>query len=300
MLVIPAPVVPTDDPLGSLNDDDVWASATAPAAPAPAAPAYARPNPAAKSTACRRRPQSGSKKGLSLDPELLPFLKRLGLGLGAVCAVILLTAIGGFFSEPVAIVATVIGVVAMVGLVLAGRIWFVVIAFQENVMLGVASIFVPLLWSYCLAKQLRRSQLAFALLVSALIPGVVTLGVAGVFTARYSPEGRKAARSARSASNADKMVKMIREHETKTPPSGEPREAVFVYSNRVENAARFISDGDSGLSQFEGYTKGSLAINETDRTVTLKYRGANDVAAKYRLYLGFKTNVFLQPRSATE
>ena len=103
---------------------------------------FPQPGPLAGKPAHSRR--AGSAKGFSFDPELVPFLKRLGLGIGIVLASIVVTAIGGFFSEPVAMGATIIGLVAVLGLALAGRVWFVVIAFQESALLGVATIFVPM------------------------------------------------------------------------------------------------------------------------------------------------------------
>ncbi len=216
------------------------------------------------------------------------------------CALTLVTAIGGFFSEPVAMAATVIGLVAALGLLFAGHIWFVVIAFQESTVLGGATIFVPLLWIYCLANRIGRSQLAFALLVSALIPALLGLCLAVTFTARYTPEGRAATREVQFAKNADKMVQLIREHESRSPPTGEPRETTYSYAIRIEDPARFISQGDQGLSQFSGYIKGSLRIDETRRRISFQHRGAGDLEQKYVLYLAFETNVLIGTRVAAE
>ncbi len=300
MLVIPAPVAPSDplgDPLGSLPADDLWSSS----AEVPAA-GFAPPNPLAGNVARRQqsRPRSQPKKGFSIDPDLKPFLVRLGIGIGIVCALILVTGIGGLFSEPVAIGSSIIGLIATVGLVAAALVWFVVIAFKENTVLGVATIFVPLLWSYCLAKNLRHSQLAIALLISALIPAVLTLAEAEFFKARYSTAGKSAARARQWAKNADNMVKLIREQEAREPPTGQPRAATYKFSMRLKEPARFLSEGERGLSQFSGYVKGSLALDETQNRMTFQHRGSDGLEQKYRLYLAFETNTFIGTRVTTQ
>lgn len=296
MLVIPAPAA-SPDPLGSLSADDLWSSS--PAAPAAG---FAAPNPPAGNVSRQHasRPRSPSKKGFAIDPDLKPFLIRLGIGVGIACALIVATGIGGLFSEPVAMGSAVIGLIATIGLVVGAFVWFVVIAFRENTALGVATIFVPLLWCYCLAKNLRHSQLAITLMIAALIPGVLTLGEAVYFQARYSTAGKSAARARQWAKNADNMARLIREQEARQPPTGQPRDATYKFSMRLQEPARFVSEGERGLSQFSGYVKGSLALDETRNTMTFQHRGSDDLERKYRLYLAFATNTFIGTRVTTQ
>jgi hypothetical protein len=267
-----------------LDTDDIWSTS-------PTANGFTQRSPLTQSEVLKS--PTLPKNGLAISPELKPFLKHLELGVGILCVLITAIAIGGLFSEPIAMVATIIGVLAMVGLALAGRVWFVVIAFQESVILGVATIFVPLLWAYCLAKRIGRSQLAFALMVSALIPGVVTLCSVMIFTARHSPAGRSAARAAIYAKSADNMVKVIHEYESKNPSTGKPREVAYTCAIRIKDPARFISVGERGLSQFDGYVQGSLIVHEEGRRITFRYRGTDELRRRYRLYLSFETNVII-------
>jgi hypothetical protein len=284
-LAIPQPLDPL--PLDPLPLDPLDASLTL-------APSDGRLPPASSVPNRSRRPATSSRRqgGISLDPELRGFLKPLGIGIAAVCGLIVLLTIGGLASEAVALAAAIVGVIAMLGLAFAGRIWFIVIGFRHNIGLGIATIFVPLLWSYCLAKQLRHSQHALVLLLSALIPAIVTLGALGILKGKYSPEGKNASRAAQFAENALKLGEVIKKEEQQNAPSGEG----ITWSCRVENVespARFVYEGNRALSEFKGYEKDSMAYDPTSRQFSFRMRGSKDMASKYRLYLGFKTNTLV-------
>jgi len=270
-------VMPAADPLALAASfaDDLPPSPSVPVPGAASGPALAS------------RPRANSS-GFQWDAALIPFLKRVGIGHAIVASLIIVIGIGGFFSDTAAIAAALVGVVAMVGLVLAAKIWFVCIAFKESAIYGLGALFVPLFWSVCLVKKIGHSQLAFALLASALIPGVLTLGLVGLF----SPQGKAASRARKNRSNVDKMIKLIRKHEEETPPAGDVKEVTYKVS-RVESPSQFISDGDRGLSQFKGYVPGSLQHDSTRQVVEFQYRGDVGLAAKYRLYVSFKTNTIL-------
>lgn len=229
-------VMPAADPLALAASfaDDLPPS---PSVPVPAA--AGGPPPAS-------RPRANSS-GFQWDAALIPFLKRVGIGHAFVASLIIVIGIGGFFSETAALAAALVGVVAMVGLVLAAKIRFVCIAFKESALYGLGALFVPLFWSVCLVKKIGHSQLAFALLASALIPGVLTLGVVGLF----SPEGKAASRARKNRGNTENMVKLIREHEEETPPAGDVKEVGYKVL-RVESPSQFISDGDRGRRRGAG------------------------------------------------
>jgi len=235
----------------------------------------------------QRRPRQSS--GSALNARLMPFLIRLGLGLGILSAIILLGGIIGWFSEPIGLVAAGLGIGAMVGLLAAGRIWMIVIAFQRSAGLGVVILFVPLAWIYLLYKRIGRSQLAFALMVSSLLPGVLTLGIARVLQPHHSPVARRAARAAEHSNAADRLAEMIHEQESENPPSGEPRQATFGYMGKIDDPSQFLADGDRNLSQFTGYEKGSLALDQEQRTISFQHRGSDDLQARYRVYLSGKS-----------
>jgi len=290
VLVIPAQPSAPSAPLDPLEPSNVSTASTA----APGA-GLGQQDLRASNLANQRRPRR--KTGSSLDPRLKPFFKRLGLAVGIVCALIVLTGAIGWFSEPIAMGAVILGIVAMVGLALAGRVWFVVIAFQESVGLGVAVLFVPLLWLYLLAKRIGRSQLAFALLLSSLIPALVTLGVTSVLAARHSTAGRSAARATDLAKKADQFVETIQQYESKNPPTAEPREATYSYTTKIDDPSTFVTEGDRGLSQFAGYVKGSLTVDQEQRTISLEHRGTNELESRYRVYLSAKTGVPIRPKS---
>ncbi len=131
-IVAPAqPAVP-DDPLGELDSFDISA----------AVPGHVREQPVLRTSKRAGQRRLRQEANASLDPELKPFLKWLGLGVGTACLLIVAGGAIGWFSEPIGMIAVVIGIVAMIGLAFAGRIWFIVIAFQESVGLGIAVIVV--------------------------------------------------------------------------------------------------------------------------------------------------------------
>jgi hypothetical protein len=290
VLVVPAQATVPSDLLDSLESSDVST-----ASPAALGAGLGQQGLRASNLAKQRRPRA--KAGLSVDPQLKPFLKRLGLGVGIICSLIVLTGTVGWFSEPIGMGAVILGIVAMVGLALAGRIWFVVIAFQESVGLGVALIFVPLLWLYLLAKRIGRSQLAFALLVSSLMPALVTLGVTGLLATRHSTAGRSAARATNLAKKADQFAETIHQYESKNPPTDEPREAIYSYAIKIDDPSKFVAEGDRLLSQFAGYVKGSLTVDQEQRTISFQHRGTNELESRYRVYLSSKTSVPIRPKS---
>jgi hypothetical protein len=239
---------------------------------------------------------SRRSKGFSLDPELKPFLKRLGLGVGIICALIVLLGIVGLFSEAVAMGAVILGIVAMVGLALGGKIWLIVIGFKESTGLGFAAMFVPLIWIYFLTNRIGRSQWAFAVTVSSLVPALVSLALIGVLEPRYSPAGRSAARENRMESKADQFVETVLRNEAKMPPTGEPREVTFSCLKQIQDPAKFVAEGDRGLSQFAGYVKGSLTVDQEQRTITFRHRGSDQLQSQYRLYLSAKSGIPLRPQ----
>lgn len=235
-------------------------------------------------------------KGSSLDPKLKPFLKRLGFGVGIICALIVLLGIVGLFSEAVAMGAVILGIVAMVGLALGGKIWLIVIGFNESTKLGLAAIFVPLFWIYFLTNRIGRSQLAFAVTVSSLMPALVSLALIGVLEPRHAPAGRSAARENRMASKADQFTATVLRNEAKTPPAGEPREVTFSCIKKIEDPAKFVAEGNRGLGQFAGYVRGSLTVGQEKRTITFRHRGSDQLQSQYRLYLCAKTGILVRPQ----
>jgi len=292
VLVIPAEPAMPSAPLGSLESSDLST-----ASPAGLGAGLGQQGLRASNLANQRRPRR--KTGLSLDPELKPFLKRLGLAVGIICSLIVLTGMIGWLSEPIAMGAVILGIVATVGLLLAGRIWFIVIAFRESVGLGVALIFVPLLWVYLLVKRIGPSQLACAVLVSSLVPALVTLGVTSLLATRHSTAGRSAARATSFANKADQFAETIHQHESRNPPSGEPREAAYSYAIKIDDPSRFVTEGERGLSQFAGYVRGSLTVDQEQRTISFQHRGTDALESRYRLYLALKTNVLIGSRKST-
>ena len=110
-------VMPAADPLA-------WAASFADdLPPSPSVPVTA----GAGGPMLASRPKANSS-GFQWDAALLPFFKRVGIGHAIVASLIIVIGIGGFFSDTAALAAALVGVVAMVGLVLAAKICFVCIA----------------------------------------------------------------------------------------------------------------------------------------------------------------------------
>lgn len=263
----------------------------------PAAPSGPGPlgSPAAPRRRATGKPTGRARSSGGLDPQLMPFIKKLIIGHALLAIPIILLGFGGFFSDAVALAAALVGTAAIVVLILTARIWFVVIAFGESTAYGLGSIFVPLFWSICLAKRIGKSQQAFALLVSALIPALLTLVILLVF----SPQAKSGRQAAKSQANAGRMKELILADEAKFPPTGEPKGVTFRVS-RVDSAQRFLREGETGLQQFKGYIAQSLTYDATARQVSFQFRGRDEMAAKYRLFLAFETKSLIGPQMSVQ
>jgi hypothetical protein len=134
-------------------------------------------------------------------------------------------------------------------------------------------------------------------MVSSLIPGILTQGIAGVLAPRHSPAVRSARRAENLAKKADQFAETIHRYESENPPTGDPREAVFRYMTKIDDPPKFATEGDRLLGQFGGYVKGSLTMDLERRTVSFQHRGTDTLESQYQVYLSAKTSVPILPQS---
>ena len=172
------------------------------------------------------RSRKPKKKMSSAPGNLQPFLRRWMIACGIVLAVAALFGVGGLFSEIVAIIATGICVVAIVGCLLVGTIWMAIDLGKENVMLGVAVVLGPAVGpTLAFLKKgpaLRGAVVFVSVLAPALLAGLMLL----VFYPKYSGTGQQAVQTA-------KWEDLMRQLDSKVTP-----ETPVVTAGRLRDAGQ--------------------------------------------------------------
>ena len=140
------------------------------------------------------QPSATARRGPATSGlPLKGFLIRLAIIHAIIAGVMLLMTLVGLFSEPLAMGASVVAIVCTLGLLFTGRIWMIVIAFQETAVQGLLVLLVPYYWLIYMITRKGRTIQAFSVLVSTLIPALLGLGMVAVFMTRYeggSPRAR--------------------------------------------------------------------------------------------------------------
>jgi len=254
--------------------------------------------PSGGSYAALGRPtMPGAKKrpaAKGLTPELKGFLRRLGIGLGILSGVLLLVGALGLISEPIALAACFIGIVAATGLAVSGRLWMLIMAFQESVAQGLMVLLIPYYWIVYGAIRKGLALRPLALMFSALVPLLICLGMLAVFLPRYQggmripfPGSRS---SGPSAADLAKLQEQIRESRSTSPDADVLRTVSFPSYSQVGGAVD-LAKAEQALAELPGYVLGSFRYDAQGRIVAFQYHGAEDVAPKYGLFVAVKANV---------
>lgn len=250
----------------------------------PSVSSYAAPGRPAKPGATKRPAATGLKD----------FLRPLGIGLGIMSAVLLLIGGLGLIAEPIALTACLIGVAATVGLIAGGRIWMLVMAFQESTTQGLLVLLVPYYWIAYGATRKGPALRPLALMFSSVVPILICLAMLAVFLPRYQGGMRMSVPGPRSSglSRADlaKLEEQIRESRETSPDADVLRTVSFQSYSQIGGTVD-LAKAEQVLAELPGYVPGSFRYDAPARIVAFQYRGAEDMAPRYGLYLAAKANV---------
>lgn len=230
----------------------------------------------------------GSRKGKARTKtaSIQPFVRKWFVGVGIYTAIAAVVTLGGFASEPVAMAATVLWIIGMVGFLVAGWIWTTTDHFQDETWKGLVTIFLaPVGFGLAIRDRgpaLRGTIVAF----SSLLPALLGLGSAHLFKSKYTGEGRAAARAASVEARLEQLEKKI-------APNDPVETVTFKLSGNLAGRPTFASDADSILSEYSMYVPGSAKVDSGKRELTLDCRGGRLVHMGFALLLGNKTGVMI-------
>lgn len=218
--------------------------------------------------------------------ELQPFLRRWFIACGIVLTIATLFAVGGIFSETLAIVATVICVAAMVGCLVTGTVWTAIDLGKENLLLGISVILVPVIGP-AVAFQKKGPALRGAVVLTSLIAPTLLLGLMLlVFYPQYSGAGRQAVRTA-------KWEDLIHRMDEQLLPETPVVTVAIRVASRPGSLEGLEPRCEALLRPFKCYVHGSLKIDADARIITYQYRGSEKFDKLFAVYLGTSTGAFI-------
>ncbi len=233
--------------------------------------------------------------------DVKPFLIRFGIGWGILMGVLAALLGLGFVSEVLALVALGIGFLITLALAFTGRIWMIVIAFQETALQGLLVLLVPYYWLFYLAMNRKKCWRPVAVLVSSLAPALLLLLMGTLFAERYDGGARRSHRFRTTTNNNNRfrtnsIQPLVKDRVI--PPVQVPSESnvlrtvsfrVAGVSNRVDPEAK----ADQLLREMPGYVAGSFRLSEDQKTATLQYRGQKSRAMQYALRAGMTSGIMM-------
>lgn len=232
------------------------------------------------------RSRKGTKSKSSTFGGLQPFLHRWLMVCAISSALIVVVALGGLFSEILAISASLMCVAAILVCSLVGSIWMAVDLGKESIALALSSVVMPpvgLVTAFQNRSPARRGAIVFAsMLVPTILLGLMLL----VFYPKYAAPRQRGAQS----NNWENLIHQMDNQMTAETP---------VVTAKLTVAARPGSlDGlqpqcEVLLQQFKSYVTGSLKIDVAARTITYQYRGSDKFESLLAFYLGSKTGAFI-------
>ncbi|QDU36840.1 hypothetical protein Mal4_11400 [Maioricimonas rarisocia] len=240
-------------------------------------------------------PQKKTKKKPRRTGSLQPFLRQWLTACAILAAVSILLAVGGLFSEPVAIAATAVCIVWSLGCILGGHFWIAIELGKESALKALAALTVPF---YALATAMsRKPPMKGGIVMASVIAPTVLLGLMMLaFKPMYTGEGRRAAR-ARSWDD------MIHRMESNTPANASIVNATVYVASRPGSLDNLQPRAEQLLTRFDSYVPGSLQIDAANRTIRYQYRGSKRFEKLYALYLSSETGAFVvdsRPQAAGE
>ncbi len=225
------------------------------------------------------------------------FLKRLGIGLGVLSGILLLLAGLGLIAEPIALVATIVAVGSAVVLILWGKIWLWVIAFQESVVQGLLVVFVPYYWIAYLVTRKGRALQAMSLVLSAAVPALLTMAMLALFAARYENVARSVyGGSRRTRHISQSRIRAIEDRIRQAYETSNDQDVLQTVSFQSFSQVRGPVDpakAERALAAQPGYVPGSFRFDVQQRKVMFQYRGGKEMARMYAMLLPAKADVMV-------
>jgi hypothetical protein len=226
-----------------------------------------------------------------------PFLKRLGVGLGILSGVLLLLTGVGMIAEPLALAATIIAVASAALLIIGGKVWLWIIAFQESFVQGLLVLLIPYYWIVYMVTRKGRALRAMALVFSAAVPALFAMVMLLFFASRYE----NVARSVNQGNSRPRSISssQIREMETRIRQAHErsgEKDVLRTVSFRSFSQVRGPVDpakAERALADQPGYVAGSFRFDANQRTVMFQYRGDQSMAKLYAFLLPAKADLMI-------
>lgn len=249
------------------------------------------------------RPTATARRGQATSGlPLKGFLIRLAIVHAIIAGVMLLMTLVGLLSEPLAMGASVVAIICTLGLLFTGRIWMIVIAFQETAVQGLLVLLVPYYWLIYMVTRKGRAIQAFSVLASTLIPALLALAMVAVFMARYEG-GSPRARSSPFLSPSRRAVTEKRIADMKITAPVLPPPVVTTPAEPVLQTVSFpifsqgsvdLPKADQALNAVAGYVAGSVRADAQQGTITLQYYGSEVMATQYGLALSSSAGIMVR------
>jgi len=226
------------------------------------------------------------------------FLTRLAIGIGILSGVLLVLGAVGTLSEPIALGTCFIGILAAVSLIIGGRVWLIVMAFQESVIQGLLVLLVPYYWIVYPAIRKGKALQPLALIISAVAPVLICLAMLSLFFPHYQDGMRfdGPRHPGLSGAQVAKIEAQIRESQASSPNAQVLRTVSFPTFEQIQGPID-PARAEQVLAELPGYVRGSFRFNAQQRVVAFQYHGAEDLAPRFGLVLAAKAKIFmgLQP-----
>ncbi len=231
------------------------------------------------------RSRKQTKKKSSASGSLQPFLRRWLIACGIVLAITAIIGVVGMFNEPVAITASMICIVAIIGCALAGSIWMAIDLGKESPLLAVGSLLMPavgLVWAFQKKSPARRGAVVFvSLLAPLLLLGLLLL----VFYPKYTGAGQRGVQTA-------KWEDLMRQMDSKVTPETPVVTVTVRVASRPGELDGIEPRCEALLRPFKCYVQDSLKIDAGARLITYQYRGSENFEQMIAFYLGSSTGAF--------
>lgn len=231
------------------------------------------------------RSRKSSRKKSAASGALQPFLRRWLIAVGVVLALTLILGIVGLSSEILALTASMVCVVTIIGCLLTGTIWMVIDLAKEDGKAALLAALMPpagAMMSFQRKSPARRGAIVFVSMVApTLLLGLMLL----FFLPKYTGAGKRGVQTA-------KWEDLMRQMDSKVTPET----PVVTVTVRVASNPGGL-DGieprcEALLRPHKSYVHGSLKIDAGARLITYQYRGHENFNQMIAFYLGSSTGVF--------
>ena len=222
------------------------------------------------------------------------FVVRLSISVAAAAGLILLLTPFAFVSTNMALIPVVAAMLIAVGLIATGRIWFIVIGFQETILQGLLVLLVPYYWLYFLATRRGACLNAVTVIFASLVPavmGLILISVFGPDQGRSGSSNRSMQLSRSQKANLNQKIQSAQQSSPAAQTLQTPTFEIFSSSLMKPDAAE---SAERALATLPGYVAGSFRMSSDKRSVSFQYRGDRSVAPQYAMLLPGEAGIMLR------